>query len=335
MSESGERPLGPLTPARPSVSVCIPTYNCGHLIGAAIRSVLGQEDPGLELLVVDNASTDHTEEIVAQMRDARIRYVRHPANLGFARNLQRALELSTGTFLQFLCADDYLYPAYLQRTTAWLASHPEAVLVHTGHDLVDAEGTVVERRSYPWPELLSGREFATQLVAHQMAGICLSSALLRREPLLRAGGIDPALELSADYGMWLALSVQGAVGYLPEPLVAYRVHTGQATNLFVPGRTLRLVETFLAAFRARGWPSQALEAAVLRPAVAAAARELPRARIEGASLAAVLRAAARLVAAHHRPVEVLRTGTYAAVALLPHSWLRRVRRLHHTRRRAR
>ena len=90
----------------PPVSVCIPTYNYGRFLGRAIESVLGQAFGDFELLVVDNASTDGTDELVAGYDDPRLSYLRNERNLGLFGNFERCLELARSDLVKILCADD-------------------------------------------------------------------------------------------------------------------------------------------------------------------------------------------------------------------------------------
>ena len=297
-------------------------YNCARFIRPAIESVLQQGYPALEILVTDNASTDNTQAVVSTVRDSRIRYLRNPVNLGFAGNLQRALSLAQHEFLLFLCADDYLYPAYLKKTAARLEAHTETAYIHTGHHLVDEGGRVVKQRIYPWPASLEGAAFLRQLARQGMLGVCLSSVLFRRGWLVRSGGIHRSLESVADYGMWIKLASEGTVEYVPEALVAYRLHAGQTTGLFMPGLKLQLSELFLQETRSRGIDCLGFEKVLLKTAVLSSLRELPRCRIEGASRSFVLKRAGSLWARYFSLLNLLPGLLYLLVSLLPVALLR-------------
>src|SRR5690348_14044450 len=99
---------GHLRVNRPSVSVVMPTYNAAPYVGAAIESVLGQTFPDLEIVIVDDASTDGTAQVVSGLaeRDARVVFERSPANRGAAATRNRALSIARGRFLAFLDGDD-------------------------------------------------------------------------------------------------------------------------------------------------------------------------------------------------------------------------------------
>lgn len=270
-----------------SVSICIPTYNYGHLIGKAIASVLEQGDLVSEILILDNASTDNTQEIVSAFKDPRIRYSRNASNLGFAGNLQRGFEQSSKEFLQFLCADDFLYPGCLEQTLRLLKQNPEMSFAHTGHDLVDKNGRCLEQRIDDWKSSMNHTDFLSRIARRGLWGICLSSALIRRKDLQSIGGIDTSLSFAADYGMWLGLCLKKLAGYIAKPLTAYRVHESQATSLFIPNLKRTALEKFLIRLRQSGISIPKIERALKMRALNSVMQELPRRRIEGESIRAI------------------------------------------------
>ncbi len=106
--------------ARPLVSVCIPTFNYGRFLPEAIKSVLAQSFTDFELVVVDNASTDETAELMEAFvrSDPRIRFYRNSENVGIVKNFNRALGHAAGDYVKILCADDLLAPSALERSLA-------------------------------------------------------------------------------------------------------------------------------------------------------------------------------------------------------------------------
>src|ERR1035438_1370812 len=94
----------------PLVSICIPTYNTGNYIAAAIQSVLDQTYTNLEIIITDNCSTDNTIEIINSFHDPRISYFRNDHNFGVEYNWNKSLKLAKGKYLKLLCADDIIYP---------------------------------------------------------------------------------------------------------------------------------------------------------------------------------------------------------------------------------
>lgn len=107
----------------PKVTVIIPTYNGADFLGEAIRSVLEQTYPNFELLVVNDASPDHTTEVVKQFEDSRLKYIVHEENRGVGRARYTGIQASTGEIIAFLDQDDYFHPEKLQAHVAFLERH--------------------------------------------------------------------------------------------------------------------------------------------------------------------------------------------------------------------
>jgi glycosyltransferase involved in cell wall biosynthesis len=216
--------------AAPQVSVCIPTYNYGHFLGAAIESVLDQDFAEFELVVVDNASDDDTTAVVERYRDPRLRFHRNDRNVGLFGNFARCLELSTGELVKFLAADDWLHPAYLREAVALMRRHPSAAIVSCPGFFVDAHGA-------PYA-VGTGGVFADELVPGAVAlraqaeflnviGMP-SNVLLRRDALDAVGGFDGRFAPAADVHLWGKLLARHDLGWLTQPRCYLRIHSTKA-----------------------------------------------------------------------------------------------------------
>ena len=120
---------------QPLVSVCIPAYNNADTIIETMQSVLAQTYRQLELIVVDDRSSDDTWQIVQQFRqetgDERLLVYQNDKNLGMAGNWNRCMELCRGDYIKLLCADDLIHETLLEREVAVMEEHPEVNLVQT------------------------------------------------------------------------------------------------------------------------------------------------------------------------------------------------------------
>jgi glycosyltransferase involved in cell wall biosynthesis len=121
---------------RPVVSVVIPAFNAARYLGEALDSVFGQTLTDLELVVVDDGSTDETPQVV-QGYGSRVRYVRQP-NAGVASARNRGVAESSGRYVAFLDADDVWLPGKLERQLEALAARPSARVCHSDFDLMGA-----------------------------------------------------------------------------------------------------------------------------------------------------------------------------------------------------
>src|ERR1700674_5771403 len=118
-----------MTGTEPLLTIAIPTFNCAHFRPDAIVSITRQGLDDFEILIVDNASEDNTEEVVRTFENPHIRYIRNPSNLGSSENGNRCLANSRGRYIKFLCADDVLLDGILRKQLNVLETRPEVALV--------------------------------------------------------------------------------------------------------------------------------------------------------------------------------------------------------------
>ena len=141
-----DRGPGAEFPARPRVSVVIPSFNNAAHIEAAVHSVLSQTFTDFELIVSDHSSTDGTwEKLQAISTDSRIRLMRVPAGGGAPANWAAVTAQAVGELVKLVCGDDLLYPTSLAEQVAAFDRHPDAVLVASQRDVVDETGVPVVR----------------------------------------------------------------------------------------------------------------------------------------------------------------------------------------------
>jgi glycosyltransferase involved in cell wall biosynthesis len=217
----------------PTISVCVPTYNRARLLGNFLQSIFSQTHRDFEVLVADNCSTDETPEIVRSFPDARLRYHRHPQNIGPFRNMNYLIAEARGNRLCIVHDDDLYHPEFLARESEMLDRYPNVGMVHCAVHEVDAEG--VRRqvvRAYPSTRVLPGRdEFIRYLEGHN---VCCSS-VMARAALYRENPFDTRF-LCADFLMWMKFALRADVAYIAEPLVEMRVHGDTVTSWLNPMR---------------------------------------------------------------------------------------------------
>lgn len=197
------------------VSVVIPAYNAATYLGDALDGALAQTHPRLEVIVVDDGSTDDTPKILSSYSD-RIRVVRQP-NAGSAAACNRGVEDAAGAWIAFLDADDIWHPMKLQRQIERCGGAP---ISHTDSFCFgDGIAGDILRSSFEPP--YHGRVLKHLLVSNF---ITKSSVLMRRDLFLRMGGFEPSYIGVEDWPFWLKVCATHELGYLPEPMVRYRVH---------------------------------------------------------------------------------------------------------------
>jgi glycosyltransferase involved in cell wall biosynthesis len=210
------------------VSVVIPAFNAERYLGPAIESVLTQTYSDLELVVVDDGSTDGTASVVEACRDSRVRLLRQSnAGVGAARN--RGLEATTGSWVGFLDADDMWFPAKLERQLTVFAAAPELRAVGCLMEYVSDSGGRLGVAGVP----IGPRE--QHLVAEgRLNPFPPSAPLFRRAALTAVGGYDETLAASVpglveDLDVLSKVARSGPIWSVPTVLGAYRLHDGSAS----------------------------------------------------------------------------------------------------------
>ena len=201
------------------VSVVIPNYNYAHFLREAIDSVLAQTYSDIEIIVVDDGSSDASSEVL-ESYGKRIRTV-FQKNQGVSAARNNGAEISRGEFIAFLDADDSWLPAKLEKQSEIFAADPELGMVHVGFVEIDEAGRELLERTNG----LEGR-VAEELLRFERSVILGggSGIMVRREAFVVVGGFDLRMSTSADWDLFYRISSGYSVGFVPEVLLKYRVH---------------------------------------------------------------------------------------------------------------
>jgi glycosyltransferase involved in cell wall biosynthesis len=208
----------------PKVTVFIPVYNRERYIGAAIDSILAQNFPNYELLLIDDGSTDCSLEIMRSYPDPRIRVVCNERNHGQPRTRNRGIQLARGEYTAMLDSDDFAHPNRLEKQVAFLDRHPDYAEVGSWDRAIDTQGRLLKkvRRQPASPE---------DIHAQLLFRCCLSNrSIMARTTILRAYGYRNDYPRCQDYELHVRLAKKYKLGNLPEVLVFGRVHPGQLTR---------------------------------------------------------------------------------------------------------
>src|SRR2546428_2836171 len=197
-------------------------HNGAPWVRDAVASVLAQTAGDLELIVIDDGSTDATRETLARARDPRVP-VEHQTRGGLTRALNHALALARAPLAARLDADDRALPERLERQLAFLAAHAEVGLLGTGAREVDEGGREVAVIRPP------ADDGALRRMLIRRNPFVHSSVVMRRSVVERAGGYDETLPVAQDYDLWMRLSRLARLANLPEPLVVRRLLPGRVT----------------------------------------------------------------------------------------------------------
>jgi|GEM_PF-1173413 len=218
----------------PLVSVAVPTYNHAPFLQACLESVRNQTYPRLELVIVDDGSTDDTLTIAEQFaadhagRFEHLTVLRQP-NRGVSAASNRAIAACRGEWVHLLGSDDLLYPEKIQVQQQAIAdwNEPRLALVYSDVDFIDAEGRVLSSSTRKRPPPRLDHQAYLRLIRYN--DVANATVALRREAFLAIGGFDEQLPLE-DLDGWLRLSVNHAIARIPGLLAGYRRHEGNASR---------------------------------------------------------------------------------------------------------
>lgn len=204
---------------KPLVSVLMSVYNGMPYVEQAVQSILDQNFTNFEFLIVDNASSDSTRELLHAFNDPRISLIENSDNIGPPRALNKALWLAQGTYLARMDADDVALPSRLCKQVDFMESHPEYSVIGTQRRIIDHLGNPQYTTPVPTTQDdLLWRILFTSPFAH-------SSVMMRREIVSDIGGYNEDLRHAADYELWSRILHQGyQIANLPDQLMLIRVH---------------------------------------------------------------------------------------------------------------
>jgi glycosyltransferase involved in cell wall biosynthesis len=214
----------------PLISIITPSFNQRQFIEATIESVLAQDYPRIEYLVVDGGSTDGTLDVLRRYGD-RLRWRSEPDG-GQADAINKGVRLTGGEVLGWLNADDTYLPGAVSLAVGELVAHPQAALVYGRGEFMDREGRVIEPCLHVEP-------FDLRRLIHHNDIILQPAAFFRRAPLVAVGGLDTSLHYALDYDLWIKLALRYPVRYLPALLARARVYPETKT---ISGGMERLAE---------------------------------------------------------------------------------------------
>ncbi len=207
----------------PLVSIVTPSYNQGAFIEETIHSVLSQDYPRIEYIVVDGGSTDGTLGILRKYED-HLTWFSEP-DKGQSDAINKGFQKSHGEILAWLNSDDIYLPGAVRTAADYLAAHPEVAMVYGDCNMVDGQGQVVGRSI--WVE-----DFDLRRLVEDLDYIYQPAAFFRRQAFEGVGGLDIELHYCMDYDLWIRIGKKYPVRHIPHVLANVRVypHTKTASG---------------------------------------------------------------------------------------------------------
>lgn len=196
------------------VSVIIPTYNRAHLIKQSVESVLKQSYQNFEIIIVDDGSKDNTEEIIKQINDSRIRYIKHTVNKGASAARNTGIREAKGKYIAFQDSDDLWLPEKLEKQIERIEKTENHIgAVFGGYWIINQNG---EKRYFPEQSINDGNIFYTLLQGNVVG---MPVVMIKKECFEKSGYFNETLPALEDWELLLRISKDFEFLYINEPLV--------------------------------------------------------------------------------------------------------------------
>ncbi len=232
-------------PSTPLVTIVTPSFNQGEFLADAIESVLTQDYPAIEYLVMDGGSTDSTLDVLRGYGE-RVRWISEPDS-GQTGAIHKGFLAGTGKYLAWLNSDDRYVPGAIGAAVAELEANPAAALLYGQGEFVDRAGNLIGPADHiePWDfdRLLTTTDFLLQ-----------PATMFRRDAYMAIGGLNAGFHYVMDYDLWIRFGARYQVRYLPRVLAQARVYPETKTNTGGLAR-LEEMERMIAGNGGHGLPS--------------------------------------------------------------------------------
>ncbi|MEK7352540.1 MAG: glycosyltransferase [Nitrospirota bacterium] len=203
----------------PLVSIVVPVYNQGQYLNEALQSLLSQTYRHIEIISLDDGSTDATPQILAKYT-GRIYWESH-SNMGQSRTLNKGWQMAKGELLSYLSGDDALLPEAIATSVDYLTRNPRAVLTYCDFNLIDPHSRIIRQVTTPD---FSFQRMITDVICPPGPG-----PVFRRSAFEKAGLWDGRYRQMPDYDYWLRLGLEGEFVRIPQVLANFRVHESSQT----------------------------------------------------------------------------------------------------------
>ena len=218
------------------VDVIVPCYKYGHYLGQCVESVLSQSHQDLRVLIIDDCSPDHTEEVARALvaRDGRVTYRRHRANRGHIATYNEGLDWTDGDYVLLLSADDLLTPGSLRRAVGLLDGNPELGMSH-GRGIIftgEVPSLPYETGGSLDSTILSSESFIESFCQAGTNRVITPTAVVRTWLQKRLGGYRADLPHTCDMEMWMRIAAHSRIGFIENAQAYYRKHANNMSNYY-------------------------------------------------------------------------------------------------------
>jgi glycosyltransferase involved in cell wall biosynthesis len=237
--------------SEPTLSVLMMNYNHAKYLPEALDAILSQSSPPKEFLIIDDASTDNSVEILESYaaKSPLIRLIRHEKNKGAIYNFAKLIEMASGDYLVGCACDDRVLPGFFEKSMAMVARYPQAAFCSGLCWMIAEDGTdiglaptarISDHACYLSPEDVK------RVLCSYSNWIEANTTIFRRDAILEVGGLNPELRANADVFSFHLMALKYGACYIPEPLGAWRVMHGFAASCFSDPESHRKIWSLVA-----------------------------------------------------------------------------------------
>lgn len=200
------------------ISVVMPVYNGGELLSEAIYSILGQSYANFEFIIIDDASTDNSRQIIEAISDERIKLLTNEQNLGVTQTLNKGISSAKGFYIARHDCDDIALPTRLEKQVNFLKNHQDIACVGCNLVLIDVLGNPTGQWEYPSSHaLVSWKQLFNSAIAHP-------ASMFKLDVFKQIGGYNEEIKRAQDFELWSRMASTHKLANVPEVLVKYRIH---------------------------------------------------------------------------------------------------------------
>ena len=211
--------MNPLSP-HPKVSIITPSFNQGQFLEASMLSVLEQDYPNMEYIVVDGGSKDNSVEVIKKYQD-RLTWWVSEKDKGHADALNKGFARATGEILAWLNSDDIYFPNAVSEAVSVLKDHPDVGMVYGDADLIDDSGVKVGQ--------FASKQTGYRKMLRGSVHIPQATTFFRTDVWQQVGPLDLSLFFSFDYDLWVRIAKHSKVLYVPRRWAKFRIHSAGKT----------------------------------------------------------------------------------------------------------
>lgn len=213
------------------ISVILPVYNGIKYLEESVQSVINQNLENFELLILDDCSNDGSWEYLNSLTDSRISLFRNESNKGLFYNLNFLIKKTNSPLIKLWSQDDYMTPDSLKKVVDFYNKNAHVGLIYTAVKVIDKNSNLIlEAKEDITPEIVDQATHAK--IAFRWGSIAgnIANVTLSAEAIKKVGLFDVTMKISGDFDMWVRIAEYYSIGFINEPLVYLRSHTGQLSR---------------------------------------------------------------------------------------------------------